>query len=163
MALDAMTTTGLSKTQRQYRIAELLQQNDVTSQTALVGLLADDGIDATQATVSRDLDHLGAVKHRLPNGETAYVIPAQPQDQVAPADLLRRVCRDWVAGVESSQNIVVVRTPPGSAHMVGSAIDRAGWSDVAGTVAGDDTVLVVATEGVKGKDVATELKDLAGL
>lgn len=158
-----MTTTGLSKTQRQYRITALLRQHEVTSQTALVELLAKEGVDATQATVSRDLDDLGAVKNRLPNGDVAYVIPDQPQDQVAPADFLRRVCRDWVARVESSMNIVVVQTPPGSAHMVASAIDRAGWTDVAGTVAGDDTVLIVAAEGVKGTKLGAELRELAGL
>ncbi|MBT8193564.1 MAG: ArgR family transcriptional regulator, partial [Acidimicrobiia bacterium] len=125
-----MTTTGLSKHQRQYRIAEYLQREAVTSQASIVDLLAADGIEATQATVSRDLDEMGAVKGRLPGGEVAYVVPAQPQDQVAPAEHLRRICREWVAAIDSSNNIVVVRTPPGSAHMVGSAIDRAGWTDV---------------------------------
>ena len=158
-----MTTTGLSKHQRQYRIAEYLQREPVTSQASIVDLLAADGIEATQATVSRDLDEMGAVKGRLPGGEVAYVVPAQPQDQVAPAEHLRRICREWVAAIDSSDNIVVVRTPPGSAHMVGSAIDRAGWTDVIGTVAGDDTVMVIAAEGVRGADVAEELRELAGL
>jgi len=158
-----VTTTGLSKPQRQYRIAEYLQREVVASQAQIVDLLAADGIEATQATVSRDLDELGAVKSRLPGGDVAYVVPAQPHDQVAPAEHLRRVCREWVAGVDSSANIVVVRTPPGSAHMVGSAIDRAGWQDVIGTVAGDDTVMVIAAEGVSGLDVADGLRELAGL
>lgn len=158
-----MTTTGLSKHQRQYRIAEYLQQELVTSQAAIVELLASDGIEATQATVSRDLDEMGAVKGRLPGGDVAYIVPAQPQDQVAPAEHLRRVCREWVAAIDSSANIVVVRTPPGSAHMVGSAIDRAGWTNVIGTVAGDDTVMVIAAEGVGGTEVADELRELAGL
>ena len=163
MAGDAVTTTGLSKTQRQCRMTALLEQEAVTSQVRLVELLAAEGIHATQATVSRDLDDLGAVKNRLSTGEVVYAIPAQPHDQVAPGDYLRRVCRDWVASVEWSQNIVVVRTPPGSAHMVASAIDRAGWNDVAGTVAGDDTVMIVAAEGIKGSKVASELQQLAGL
>lgn len=158
-----MTTTGLSKAQRQFRIASLLEQETVTSQGALADLLAEEGIDATQATVSRDLDDLGAIKSRLPNGVVAYVIPHQPQDQVAPAEFLRRACRDWVAGIDSSRNIVVLRTPPGSAHMVASAIDRAGWAEVAGTVAGDDTVLVVAAERISGKRLAGQLRELAGL
>ena len=158
-----MTTTGLSKHQRQYRIAEYLQRELVTSQAAIVELLASDGIEATQATVSRDLDEMGAVKGRLPGGDVAYIVPAQPQDQVAPAEHLRRVCREWVAAIDSSANIVVVRTPPGSAHMVGSAIDRAGWTDVIGTVAGDDTVMVISAEGVGGAEVADELRELAGL
>ena len=158
-----MTTTGLSKPQRQHRVAAILQQEAVTSQARLVELLAQEGIHATQATVSRDLDDLGAVKSRLPSGQVGYTVLVPPQDQVTPEDFLRRVCRDWVIGVESSQNIVVARTPPGSAHIVASAIDRAGWGDVAGTVAGDDTVLVVATEGIKGERVAEHLRDIAGL
>ncbi len=163
MAEPAVTTTGLSKPQRQYRIAEYLQRSMVTSQSQIVDLLAADGIEATQATVSRDLDEMGAVKGRLPGGEVAYVVPAQPHDQVAPAEHLRRVCREWVAGIDSSDNIVVVRTPPGSAHMVGSAIDRAGWQDVIGTVAGDDTVMVVAAEASSGGEVAAHLRAIAGL
>lgn len=158
-----MTTTGLSKPQRQYRIAAFLGRELVASQSRIVELLAAEGIEATQATVSRDLDEMGAVKGRLPGGEVAYVVPAQPQDQVAPAEHLRRVCGEWVAAVASSGNVVVVRTPPGSAHMVGSAIDRAGWEEIIGTVAGDDTVMVVASEGVGGDDVAQALMDLAGI
>ncbi len=158
-----MTTTGLSKQQRQYRISAHLQQELVTSQIQIVELLAAEGIHATQATVSRDLDELGAVKGRLPGGEVAYVIPALPRDQVAPAEHLRRVCRDWVAAVDHSHNIVVVRTPPGSAHLVGSAIDRAGWTDIVGTVAGDDTVMVIAAEHTSGAHIADQLRHIAGL
>jgi transcriptional regulator of arginine metabolism len=158
-----VTTTGLSKHQRQYRIAEYLEHEVIASQSAIVELLAADGIEATQATVSRDLDEMGAVKGRLPGGRVAYIVPAQPQDQIAPAEHLRRVCREWVAAIDSSANVVVVRTPPGSAHMVGSAIDRAGWTDVLGTVAGDDTVMVITAEGVDGAEVAGELRVLAGL
>ena len=158
-----MTTTGLSKTQRQYRIATLLADRPINSQAQLVEMLGDEGIIATQATVSRDLEELGAVKARTAQGETAYVIPEQPRDQVAPAELLQRVCSDWVVEVDSSKNLVVVRTPPGSAHLVGAAIDRAGWDSVVGTVAGDDTVLVVVGEPFSGEDVAGEFRDLAGL
>ncbi|NNL71559.1 MAG: arginine repressor [Acidimicrobiia bacterium] len=158
-----MTTTGLSKLQRQYRIAAYLEREPVTSQARIVELLAADGVEATQATVSRDLDEMGAVKSRLPGGDVAYVVPAQPQDQVAPAEHLRRVCREWVAAVDYSANVVVVRTPPGSAHMVGSAIDRAGWRDIIGTVAGDDTLLVIAAEHSSGESVSSELCELAGL
>lgn len=158
-----MTTTGLSKTQRQYRIATLLADRPINSQAQLVEMLGDEGIIATQATVSRDLEELGAVKARTTQGETAYVIPEQPRDQVAPAELLQRVCSDWVVEVDSSKNLVVVRTPPGSAHLVGAAIDRAGWDSVVGTVAGDDTVLVIVGEPFLGADVAGEFRDLAGL
>jgi len=158
-----MTVTGVSKQQRQYRIAAHLQETAVTSQAQLVELLAGERIEATQATVSRDLDEMGAVKGRLPGGEVAYIIPELPHDQVAPADHLRRVCREWVAAVDSSHNLVVVRTPPGSAHMVGSAIDRAGWPDIVGTVAGDDTVMVIVAETSTGAEIAAELQELAGV
>ncbi len=118
---------------------------------------------ATQATVSRDLDDLGAIKVRVPGGETAYAIPALPKEQRAPEDHLRRVFGDWVVEVASSGNLVVLRTPPGSAHVVGSALDRAGLPEVIGTVAGDDTLVVVAAEGVSGTQLAQSLSDLAGL
>jgi transcriptional regulator of arginine metabolism len=149
--------------QRQHRISRLLEQHPVTSQTQLVDLLASDGVVATQATVSRDLDDLGAIKVRVPGGETVYAIPELPKEQVAPEDHLRRVFGDWVVEVAHSGNLVVLRTPPGSAHVVGSALDRAGLSEVIGTVAGDDTLIVVAAEGVGGAKLATRLSDLAGL
>lgn len=155
-----MTTT---KRQRQHRVANLLERHAVTSQTQLVELLAADGLTATQATVSRDLDELGAVKVRVPGGETVYAIPEMAKDRLAPEDHLRRVLGDWVGDVASSANIVVLRTPPGSAHVVGSALDRAGLEEIVGTVAGDDTVIVVAAESVGGAEVARRLAALAGL
>ena len=153
----------MTKTARQRRIVELLQTNRVTSQTMLVELLGDNGASATQATVSRDLEELGAVKVRLPGGDLVYAIPERPHEQVAPADQLRRVLGEWVAEVNSSANLVVVRTPPGSAHVVGSAIDRAGIDGVLGTVAGDDTILVVTASATGGNQVAKKLSELAGL
>ena len=96
-------------------------------------------------------------------GETAYAIPELPVDQVAPEDHLRRVFSDWVVEVAPSANLVVLRTPPGSAHVVGSALDRAGLDGVMGTVAGDDTLFVVVTEDLGGAAMATTLRDLAGL
>ena len=151
------------KTQRQHRIAKLLEANAVTSQGQLVELLEADGIRATQATVSRDLEELGAVKVRVPGGELVYAIPELPKDQVAPEDHLRRVMSEWVVDVEPSANLVVLRTPPGSAHVVASALDRAGLPDVLGTVAGDDTMIVVVAEKAGGATVAKRLATLAGL
>jgi transcriptional regulator of arginine metabolism len=153
----------VAKTQRQHRVAELLSVNAVTSQAQLVDLLAADGIGATQATVSRDLEELGAVKVRMPGGDTVYAIPEQPHDRVAPEDHLRRVLGEWVVHVAHSGNLVVLRTPPGSAHVVASALDRAGLADTVGTVAGDDTVLVVAAERVGGAKVAKRIAAVAGL
>jgi transcriptional regulator of arginine metabolism len=153
----------LTKNQRQHRISKLLEEHAVENQAQLVELLADDGIAATQATVSRDLDDLGAIKVRLPGGDTAYAIPELPSQQVAPEDHLRRVLGEWVVEVAVSANIIVLRTPPGSAHVVGSALVRAGPRDVIGTVAGDDTLLVVVAEDVPASTVAGHLRDLAGL
>ena len=155
-----MTTT---KTSRQHRVASLLERHAVTSQTQLVELLAAEGVAATQATVSRDLDELGAVKVRVRGNETVYAIPELARDRPAPEDHLRRVLGDWVAEVAHSGNIVVLRTPPGSAHVVGSALDRAGLEEIIGTVAGDDTVIVVAAQRTGGAKVARRLSALAGL
>lgn len=153
----------MAKTQRQHRIARLLEQHAVASQAQLVDLLAAEGIVATQATVSRDLEDLGAVKVRVPGGDTVYAIPQLPRDQAAPEDHLRRVLGEWVVEVGHSGNLVVLRTPPGSAHVVASAIDRAGLDGVVGTVAGDDTLLVVASEGRGGARLARHLSGLSGL
>ena len=153
----------LAKPQRQHRVARILEKHPVTSQSQVVELLAAEGVVATQATVSRDLEELGAVKARLPGGDLVYVIPEQSRERPAPEDHLKRVMGDWVVEVAHSANLVVLRTPPGSAHVVGSAIDRAGLAEILGTVAGDDTVLVVATERAGGASVARRLSALAGL
>ena len=153
----------LSKTQRQHRIVRLLEANIVSNQAQLVDLLAADGVTATQATVSRDLEDLGAIKVRVAGGEPAYAIPELPSEQSAPSDHLRRVLGDWVVEVDQSLNLVVLRTPPGSAHVVGSALDRSGLAGLLGTVAGDDTLFCVADESLGGPALASTLRDLAGL
>lgn len=153
----------MSKVQRQQTIARLIEQHQVSNQPQLVDLLAAEGITATQATVSRDLDDLGAVKVRVDGGESIYAIPELPKDQRAPEDHLRRTLGDWVVEVNSSANLVVLRTPPGTANVVGAALDRSGWSDIVGSVAGDDTVLVVAAETTTGATLAERLRTLAGL
>lgn len=153
----------MSKVQRQQAIARLVGQHQVTNQPQLVDLLAGEGIIATQATVSRDLDDLGAMKVRVPGGESAYAIPDFEPARLAPHDQLRRVMGEWVAEVEHSGNLVVVRTPPGCAHVVASALDRSGMAELLGTVAGDDTLMCVATEEAGGQQLAAVLRDLAGL
>ena len=154
-------TARVSKTARQHRITKLLEENQVTNQTQLVELLAADGIEVNQATVSRDLEELSAVKVRVPGGETAYAIPELPHDQVSTDDHLRRVLGDWVAGIDRSGDLAVLRTPPGCAHVVASAIDRSGTPGIIGTVAGDDTLLVIAAHGAGG-DVESRIADLSG-
>jgi transcriptional regulator of arginine metabolism len=152
-----------SKVQRQQTISRLIGAHGVTNQPQLVDLLADQGIAATQATVSRDLEDLGAVKVRVPGGETVYAIPEYEPARIAPEDQLRRVMGEWVAEVKRSANLVILRTPPGCAHVVASALDRSGLQGLMGTVAGDDTLLCVADEETGGAQLADRLRDLAGI
>lgn len=152
----------LTKTQRQHRVSQILEKESVTNQAELVKILADQGVEATQVTVSRDLEELGAVKVRRSGGALVYALPVTPNERPEPELHLRRVLGEWVANVASSGNLVIVRTPPGCAHVVASALDRAGLAEVIGTVAGDDTVLVVASERVKGATLARKLAGMAG-
>ena len=153
----------LGKPQRQHRIARLLEEQAISSQGQIVEMLASEGVVATQATVSRDLEDLGAVKVRIPGGATAYAVPEHSKDAASPDDHLRRVMGEFVVDVAHSANLVVLRTSPGSAHVIGSALDRAGYPDVLGTVAGDDTLILVCAEPVGGANVAERLAGLAGL
>ena len=154
----------LGKPQRQHRILRILEQQPVSSQGQLVQLLESEGIVATQATVSRDLEELGAVKVRIPGGTLAYAIPDYTRGERAGSDdHLKRLMSEFVLEIAHSVNIVVLRTPPGSAHVVGSALDRAGVPDILGTVAGDDTLFLVVNESVGGAAVAADLAALAGL
>jgi transcriptional regulator of arginine metabolism len=151
-----------TKAQRQHHITQLLGKRRITSQPQLLDLLKGEGIIATQATVSRDLDDLGAVKVRAGDGETIYALPEFEPERRAPHEHLRKVLGEWVGDVTHSGNLVVVRTPPGCAHVVASALDRTGVSGLIGTVAGDDTLLCVAAEKVGGARLARTLRDLAG-
>jgi transcriptional regulator of arginine metabolism len=153
---------ALGKPQRQHRIARLLEEQVISSQVQLVELLATEGLNLTQATVSRDLEELGAVKVRIPGGAMAYAVPELAKDRVAPEDVLRKVLGEFLVEAGHSANLAVLRTPPGSAHVVASALDRANLVDVLGTVAGDDTVLVVCPpEG--GEKMSARLARMAGL
>lgn len=156
-----MATMG--KPQRQHRIARLLEEQAISSQGQIVEMLASEGVLATQATVSRDLEDLGAVKVRIPGGAMAYAVPEHSKDAASPEDHLRRVMGEFVVDVAHSANLVVLRTTPGSAHVIGSALDRAGYPDVLGTVAGDDTLILVCGETAGGAAVAARLAALAGL
>lgn len=145
---------------RRQRIVELLGRVPIGSQAALAELLAGDGFSVTQATVSRDLDELGAVKVPAADGALVYAVPAEGGDTrpqpPAPDSVARlaRVAQDVLVGVDHSANIVVLRTPPGGAQYLASAIDHADWPDVIGTVAGDDTVLLVTRDPRGGAVVA---------
>ena len=151
------------KLRRQQAIGRLIGQHAVSSQPQLLELLQSEGLTSTQATVSRDLDELGVIKVRAPGGHSVYALPAIEADRIAPFDQLRRVLGEWVAEVAASANLVVLRTPPGCAHVVASALDRSGIDGLLGTVAGDDTLLCVAATGTTGSALAKRLRALAGL
>ncbi|MEI8051385.1 MAG: arginine repressor [Actinomycetes bacterium] len=153
----------VSKQQRQHRITMILEEHVVSSQAQLVELLANEGVSATQATVSRDLEELGAITVRIPGGDRALALPELPAQQIAPIDHLRRVLGEWAVDVAPAGPLVVVRTPPGCAHVVASALDRTGLDGVVGTVAGDDTIMVAVTDEVGVADVAARLAELAGI
>ncbi len=159
-------TVPNTKPARHQRIAELLARQAVGSQAALAELLAADGLVVTQATLSRDLDELGAVKVPGPSGDLVYAVstsradPRPPTPDTDSATRLARVAQDVLVGVDSSANIVVLRTPPGGAQYLASAIDRSDWPDVIGTVAGDDTVLLVTGTPDGGPAVADAILHL---
>jgi transcriptional regulator of arginine metabolism len=145
-----------TKTARHARIVDVIRTMDVSSQTRLAVILAEEGLHVTQATLSRDLDELRAVKVR-----GAYVIPEDNERPLRPVDdrpaRLVRLLRELLTGADASGNLVVLRTPPGAAQFLASALDRSGLPDVLGTIAGDDTILVVAREGIRGTDLAAKL------
>ena len=151
------------KTRRQSAIVDVIRRQPIRSQEQLRRAIRAAGFDVTQATVSRDLEDLGAIKVRVGGGETVYAIPELPSEQRAPESHLRRVFSEWVVEVAHSANLVVLRTPPGSAHVVASALDRSGLPGVLGTVAGDDTLVVVVAESSDGATMADMLAELAGL
>ncbi|MCE5290048.1 MAG: arginine repressor [Nocardiaceae bacterium] len=148
---------------RQARIVDLLSANVVRSQTELASLLAADGIEITQATLSRDLDDLGAVKLRSPDGGGAYVVPEDTGTIRATGGGVERLSQrlsELMVSVDSSGNLAVLRTPPGAAHFLASAIDRSGMPEVVGTIAGDDTIMVVAREPMTGAELAARFESL---
>ncbi|MCV7342885.1 arginine repressor [Mycolicibacterium rhodesiae] len=161
MVAGAHVTSEVSTTRagRQARIVALLSAQSVHSQSELAALLADEGIEVTQATLSRDLEELGAVKLRgADGGSGVYVVPEDGSPVRGISGGTERVSRllgDLLVSTDASGNLAVLRTPPGAAHYLASAIDRAALPDVVGTVAGDDTILVVAREPMTGAQLAT--------
>jgi transcriptional regulator of arginine metabolism len=152
-----------SKTQRQQSISRIISEHEVMSQPQLLTLLKKAGLGATQATVSRDLEELGATKMRTASGETVYTISNFQPDRFSPPEQLRRVLTEWVADVQVSEPMVVVRTPPGCAHVVASALDRSRLHGLVGTVAGDDTMFCLASADYSAKSLAKDIAKLAGL
>lgn len=170
---DDVETTGggmpQTRAARHQRITELLVRTRVRSQAELARLLVAHGFRVTQATLSRDLDELGAVRIRDNNGTLVYAVPAEGGDRTprvapeTPAALgrLARLLAELMVAVDASANLVVLRTPPGAAQFLASALDRTEHPGVLGTIAGDDTVLVIGRDPTGGAALRDYLLDLA--
>ena len=169
MAVAMTAAIPLTKSARQQRIIELLATEEVRSQTELADLLSAAGVVVTQATLSRDLVDLDAVKVRATSGALVYAVPGEGGDRTpvvaresaASEARLARLCAELLVAADASANLVVLRTPPGAANFLASALDKAELSAVLGTIAGDDTVLVISRDPVGGEALAQRLLDLA--
>jgi transcriptional regulator of arginine metabolism len=163
------TAIPLTKSARQQKIVDLLGRHPVRSQTELAELLAAAGVSVTQATLSRDLDELDAVKVRGSSGGLVYAVPAEGGDRtpVVPNDprgsetRLARLLGELLVSADASANLALLRTPPGAAQFLASAFDRIESEDVLGTVAGDDTVLVISRRPDGGQALAERFLALA--
>ena len=159
-----------TKGSRHRLIVELLAGHEVRSQPELLELLGQRGVQVTQATLSRDLVELDAVRVRSQSGALVYAVPAEggdrrpaaPGESAAAGHRLGRLLADLLVSAEASANLVVLRTPPGAAQFLASAMDKVEYTDVLGTIAGDDTVLVISRDPAGGEDVVRRLMGLAG-
>jgi transcriptional regulator of arginine metabolism len=170
MNAAAQNPGNTTKAARHARIVALIRERAIRAQTELADLLAEGGIQVTQATLSRDLEELGAVKMRGADGASAYLIREDGTAALKPSEAapsrLQRLLRELLTGADASGNLVVLRTPPGAAQFLASALDRAGLPDVVGTIAGDDTIMVVARDSspsasTAGAALATWFQQLA--
>ena len=156
---------ALTKTARQAKIISLLEQQQVRSQAELAELLAADGVQVNQGTLSRDLVEIGAVRVRGHSGHLVYAVPADGGDRTPHVGefatfegRLARLCSEVMVSAEASANLVVLRTPPGAAQYFASAIDRVGWDAILGTIAGDDTILLITREPTGGAAIAEQFQ-----
>jgi len=147
------------RTNRQRAIAEMLREGPVRSQDDIAARLADAGFAVTQATVSRDLEQIGAVKVKR-GGALGYSLPDQLGGSDWAAGRLQRIFAEWVHSVEPAGSIVVLKTPPGSAHLVGLALDQAKLPEIAGTIAGDDTLFIAVSNAADLNEVTENLRGL---
>ncbi len=150
-----------TKTARQARIVELVSRAEIRSQTELAELLAADGFGVTQGTLSRDLVDVGAVRVRTRDGDLVYALRGEGSFVRERGEArLAQVCAELLTSAEASANLVVVKTPPGAAQYLASAIDKVGLPEVLGTIAGDDTILLVARDPAGGQALADHLLGL---
>lgn len=158
-----------TKSARHQQIVELVTHHEVHSQGELAALLAERGVHVTQATLSRDLEELDAVKVRTPSGAQAYAVPGEggdrrpavPGETAAATTRLARLCGELLVSAEASANLVVLRTPPGAAQFLASAFDKAELPDILGTIAGDDTLLVIGRDPEGGDELVRRFLALA--
>jgi transcriptional regulator of arginine metabolism len=161
--------TPLTKGARHQRIIDIVTAHPVRSQTELAELLGDHGVHVTQATLSRDLVELDAVKVRAASGALVYAVPAEggdrrptaPGESAAAAHRMARLLGELLVSAEASANLVVLRTPPGAAQFLASSLDKTELGDVLGTIAGDDTVLVIGRDPAGGDALARRFLALA--
>jgi transcriptional regulator of arginine metabolism len=161
-----MTTyarAALTKTARHAKIITLLEQREVRSQSELAELLAEDGVHVTQGTLSRDLVEIGALRIRSSGGYLVYAAPGEGGDRTPHVGefagfeaRLARLCGEVLVSAEASANLVVLRTPPGAAQYFASAVDRVGWESILGSIAGDDTVLLITRSPSGGSAIAQQ-------
>jgi transcriptional regulator of arginine metabolism len=159
--MDALGSGPSLRARRQKAIADMIRSQPIASQEDVTEKLAELGFAVTQATVSRDLDQLGALKVKR-GGVLSYALPEQIGESDWSVERLERILRDWVISVEAAGNLLVLRTPPGSAHLVGSAIDNARPVEIAGTVSGDDTLFLAVRDGFAIDEVLLRFCELSG-
>lgn len=154
----------MSRSARQARILALVEEREVSSQSELAELLAGEGITVSQGTLSKDLLELGAVRIRSPRGNLVYAAPGSTPGQDAPAleTKLEKLCQEVLLGADASANLVVLRTPPGAAQYFASAIDKVRWEQIMGTIAGDDTVLLICRDPMGGPELAARFVAMGG-
>lgn len=150
------------RTRRQKAIADMIRNGAVASQEEVGSKLAQLGYAITQATVSRDLDQLGAVKVKR-GGVLGYALPDQISGSDWAAARLEHILSEWVQSVEAAGNLIVIKTPPGSAHLVALALDQSDLPEIAGTVSGDDTLFLAVRDGVTVDAIANRFRTLSGL
>jgi transcriptional regulator of arginine metabolism len=150
----AKVLNSTSVSARRAKAISLIKAGVVHSQSDLVKLLKKAGFIVTQATASRDLEEVGAVRSRNASGELIYQLDSSSDDAISKSMPLPS---DLILSVEPSGNLAVVRTPPGGAQLLASALDNSGIKTIIGTIAGDDTVLVISKKSNGGADLAKEL------
>lgn len=152
----------LSRAARRALVQNLIETHPVSSQTELADLLADEGVQVTQGTISKDLLELRAIRQRDADGALRYVIPDdEPLGEQSHLTRLARLCTEMLLDVVQADNLIVAHTPAGAAQYFASAIDKASLPGVVGTIAGDDTVLLIAADAEAGVDVVARLRGLA--